>query len=369
VAARAALPDDRSEPGGPADEAARASAAIALADRLYDRIPLSPFWSGALVAATLLALLLAITASTGDLGRLLAQAEPWWSNRDARVTVLVSLLVAYLPLARRAVGSGARANLAALCDSIAWGPDGFESALRALPRPSRGARIAAGSLGVLAVPLAALLIDRDPGLYFRSGYWGVAQLWEFGVGAMLCWVTGTLFHAISFEGRRLSALARMIPSVDLLDRGALAPFARQGLLSSLPGLIMLSFLALNLCDRGWIWAIGVFGPLALAWTAAVAWLPMHGVHRRVQQAKRDELLRVNAAIRGDGAALAGSAIARRAGSVGLADLIAYRGLVEAVPEWPLDPGLRARLLLYLALPLGSWLGGALVERVIDALLD
>jgi hypothetical protein len=60
---------------------------------------------------------------------------------------------------------------------------------------------------------------------------------------------------------------------------------------------------------------------------------------------------------------------RRADSAGLADLIEYRRLVEAVPEWPLDPSLRARFLLYLVLPLGSWLGGALVERLIDVALD
>ena len=131
---------------------------------------------------------------------------------------------------------------------------------------------------------------------------------------------------------------------------------------------MLSFLALNLGDRGWLWATGVFGTLALAWTGAAVWLPMRGVHQRMQRAKRDELVRVNAAIRGDGAALAGSAIAARAASAGLADLIEYRRLVESVPEWPLDPGLRARLLLYVALPLGSWLGGALVERLIDLAL-
>jgi hypothetical protein len=352
-----------------AKRASDASGTIALSDRLYDRIPLSPFWTGTLVAAALLFTLIAITVATGDLARLFAREEDWWNNRDARVTVLLSVLFAYLPLARRAVGHGARANLVALRDSLEWGPDGFEAALRALPRASRRSRITAGSLGVLAVPLTALLIDRDPGLYFRSGYWGAAQLWMFGFGAMLCWMTGTLFHAISFEGRRLSAVARAIPHIDLLDRSALAPFARQGLLSSLPGVILLSFLALNLGDQGWLWAAGLFGPLALAWTTAVVLVPMRGVHERLQRAKRDELSRVNAAIRGDAAALVGTAIARRAASAGLADLITYRRLVEAVPEWPLDPGLRARLLLYVALPLGSWLGGALVERLIDAALS
>jgi hypothetical protein len=284
------------------------------------------------------------------------------------VTVLLTVLLAYLPLARRAVDRGARANLAALRSGVDWGPDGFEAVERELPTPSPQSRALAGSLGVLAVPLTALLIDRDPGLYFRPGYWGVAQVWEYAFGALLGFSAGTLVHAITFEGRRLSELARSIPSVDLLEPGRLAPFARQGLVAALPGLIVLSFVAFNLGDRGWLWAAGVLGTAALGWTAVAVLLPMHGVHQRIGRAKRDELARVNAAIRGDATALAGSAIGARAASAGLADLIEYRRLVEAVPEWPLDPALRARFLLYLALPLGSWLGGAVIERLIDAAL-
>jgi hypothetical protein len=53
----------------------------------------------------------------------------------------------------------------------------------------------------------------------------------------------------------------------------------------------------------------------------------------------------------------------------LADWIAYRGLIESVREWPVDAPTLRRFTLYLAIPLGSWLGGALVERMIDALLD
>lgn len=342
---------------------------LGFADRLYARIPLPPFWTGALVAAALLTVLLVLAAASGDLARLLAREGALWSDRDARMTVLMTILVAYLPLARGAVVRGTRVNIAAIRDSHDWGPDGFESTWRVLPRASPRARRVAGALGVLAVPLTALLIDRDPGLYFRAEYWGVAQFWEFGVGGILGWMAMTLFHAISFEARRISALARAIPRIDLLERSGLAPITRQGLLSSLPGVIVLSFLALNLGDRGWLWATGVFGTLALAWTTGAVWLPMRGAHERVQRAKREEIARVNAAIRGDARALAGSPIAPRAGSVGLADLIEYRRLVESVPGWPSDPALRARFLLYAALPLGSWLGGALVERLIDALLS
>jgi hypothetical protein len=218
------------------------------------------------------------------------------------------------------------------------------------------------------VPITALLVDRDPGLYLRPGYWHLAQLWEFGIGGLLGWNAGTLAHAMRGEGVRLSELGRRLPRVDLLDPSALEPFARQALLFALPGLILLSFLAFNLGDRGWLWATAVLGAATVAWTAAAVWLPMRGVHERMRRAKQEELARVHDAIRGDAAALAESAIARRAASAGLADLVAYRGLVEAAPEWPLPPALRARFALYLALPLGSWIGGALAQRALDALL-
>jgi hypothetical protein len=93
-----------------------------------------------------------------------------------------------------------------------------------------------------------------------------------------------------------------------------------------------------------------------------------GVHRRIREAKAAELARVVAAIRGEPAALAGSAIARREANAGLADLIAWRGLVDSAREWPFDASMRLRFLLYLAIPVGSWLGGALVERLLGAVL-
>jgi hypothetical protein len=53
----------------------------------------------------------------------------------------------------------------------------------------------------------------------------------------------------------------------------------------------------------------------------------------------------------------------------MADLLAYRSLIEAFPEWPFNAPLLTRLLLYLAIPLGSWIAGAMVERGLDRLLD
>ena len=53
----------------------------------------------------------------------------------------------------------------------------------------------------------------------------------------------------------------------------------------------------------------------------------------------------------------------------LPGLIAYMNQIESVREWPFDAPTLTRFFLYVAIPLGSWLGGALVERLLGAALD
>ena len=49
--------------------------------------------------------------------------------------------------------------------------------------------------------------------------------------------------------------------------------------------------------------------------------------------------------------------------------MAYRGVVENAGSWPLDSSVLFRFALYLLIPLGSWLGGAIVERGLDSFLN
>jgi hypothetical protein len=97
-------------------------------------------------------------------------------------------------------------------------------------------------------------------------------------------------------------------------------------------------------------------------------IPLRGVRSRIRRAKHDELSRLNAAIRGEPGALAGSPIEGREG-LGLSDLLAWRREVASVPEWAIDPNTLGRYGLYLAIPLASWIGGALVERALDLVLE
>ena len=63
---------------------------------------------------------------------------------------------------------------------------------------------------------------------------------------------------------------------------------------------------------------------------------------------------------------------RRAGApledARLGNLIQYQTFVKSVREWPFDLGTLGRFLLYAVIGVGSWLGAATVERLLDLLL-
>jgi hypothetical protein len=98
-------------------------------------------------------------------------------------------------------------------------------------------------------------------------------------------------------------------------------------------------------------------------------LPVRGLHRRIAQRKQEELEHLDAAIHGDLVALKRTQIADRAEELRLADLLAYKTHLEGLREWPFDASTLSRFGLYLLIPVGSWLGGAFVERLLNLALD
>ena len=52
----------------------------------------------------------------------------------------------------------------------------------------------------------------------------------------------------------------------------------------------------------------------------------------------------------------------------LDELLVYRQYINELSEWPFDVSTVLRLILFSMIPLGSWLGGAMVERTVDSFL-
>ena len=291
-----------------------------------------------------------------------AEREGLLANRDFRLGLTITALAAYTPTSRHYLLRAADRNLDALRRLL--GPRA-ESALA-----TRTAWLPGwvAWLFLLVVPAVALTVDRDPGLYFRPGYWSVGNAWGWSLGAFATWCLGRSVVATLGVSRDFSAIARALPEVDLLDRARLAPFTSQALFSSLLWLIAPALWAVNLVDAPFLLVVPAISAVCAAVGTAALLLPTRGVRRRLAEAKQRELAAVHAALRGDDAALVDSVLAGRLERPGVADLVAWARYVADLPTSPFTQASRLRFGLYLALPLGSWLGGALVEWLVEWLL-
>lgn len=162
-------------------------------------------------------------------------------------------------------------------------------------------------------------------------------------------------------------VGRLHIEADLLDLGSLSPFSSLGLTNAgfwFTGSALASFLVTS--DAvGWLVALVIVATLGLGVAALI--LPSRGLHGRLQDRKREELARIRDAIASERAGLFsatdGSSPASR-----MPALLAYEARIEGVREWPFDTTTLSRFGLFLLIPLVSWIGGALVERAVDAAL-
>lgn len=330
-------------------------------DRWIARAPLPPWGLALACAATVLALV-ALAALLIEDPFHLARGQGLLANRDFRLGLTITALAGYTPASRHYLLRAAERNLATLRQLL--GP----RAAAALATPARWLPGFVPWLFLLVVPATALTIDRDPGLYFRAGYWSVGNVWSWSLGAFTAWCLGRSVVATLGVSRQFSAVAAALPEVDLLDRRWLQPFTNQALFMALLWLLVPALWAVNLVDDPFLLVVPVITLVCAAVGSAALLLPTRGVRRRLTEAKEKELALVHAALRGDEAALAGSLLAGRAERPGVADLVAWARYVADLSTSPFTQASRLRFGLYLALPLGSWLGGALVDWGVERLL-
>jgi hypothetical protein len=175
------------------------------------------------------------------------------------------------------------------------------------------------------------------------------------VGLALSWMA-----TLERQGMRLVQAAGGTP-LDLLDPEPFAPIGRKtttDLLLWVAYLGLLGFLFVLPSPR----EVSLLAlALAAAASAGVFARPLAALHARLRDARERELSAVRAAIRAERA--------REASPPGrLADLLAWEAHVAGVRTHPLAAGGLARLGLFAAVALASWVGAALVERVLALVL-
>jgi hypothetical protein len=334
--------------------------------RLVDALPAPPFGAALAIAGVVAALRgLALVAN-----QLLSDAPMQLAGARLPDFVLLPAGIAYfLVFGGWLVIEGSARDMAELQPSLCGTPDGCARAVADVALHSRRALLAAAVAGPL-LPVVLHAISPGSGgptsTVLAGGPLGFSELYDF-VGQAVFWIVlGPVLLAWIIGVRRFWRCGRHGVRVDLLDLQALAPFARFGLRMALVVLavpLLLAPAAAFGYGPARVEVLLYLGIMAVGLAALV--LPSWGLHRAIQDAKAAELVRVRSALAGDRSGLRDSPLAADAERLSVVDLAVWKDRVEALREWPFDAAALRRFGLYLLIPLGSWVGAALVERLVD----
>lgn len=320
--------------------------------------PVSEWWLGGAVAGVLSAL----NYLMWTLSEPAVAPDSFLVRLPYAIAISTGYLVAVVPYSIRKT----RADLEDLREYLDCSDDEFAAAQARVSR--QDPRWVLRAL-VAAIALPAVIQEFIAGRAYRfvTGLGlGVWDIWSL-ILPILLWFT--LFCAMLVtisQIRTMRLLGLHHVELWLFDRDATRPFVRFGLRAAALGVVgPLVFIALSLA------ADALYPPAALstytvgAVLAALGFLaPLSGLRRRIREAKREQIARVDRAIRGHRAVFADPDVTDESDALRLGGLLVYRREVEAIPEWPLDAPALRRFALYLVLPLASWVAAAFVEQLV-----
>lgn len=219
------------------------------------------------------------------------------------------------------------------------------------------------ALTLVGVLIGAMQVTWEP-IAESLGEPTMSMLIGIAVGNLLTWVA--VVHVILrrvLTSIGIHKLGRDQTKVDLLRLDTLLPFGRIATLHILIVAIAISLSAfqsldaeLRLSNYAWAFAVGIPAGLALAL------LPMIGVRQNVRQAKARALEDLDQAIAHADRGLEPEPLRY------LGDLLERRQAIESSREWPLDTSAFSKIAVYFVIPPIAWIGGALVEILVEAAL-
>ena len=195
--------------------------------------------------------------------------------------------------------------------------------------------------------------------------WNYDVFWHRITTVFFAWWLACSCYVVVVESARLSRLSEEFDSLDLLDLAPYQPLVRQGLINALlliGGVSVMSLLGVE-SRYGTVLAGFWITSILLAWVGLM--LPLRGIRRKIREAKDRELDWCRRALIRERDNLKSGTD----GQTNIGQVVAYREMINDIRNWPFDNPTLARFALYLLIPLGSWLGGAFVERGLDVFLS
>ena len=320
---------------------------------------------GLLLAAGLAAAYLAWIASFGSFESLVDAQVPLGLSHSARTDFVVMILISFLVVTVRYERCRWLEEVHILHRLTDLSDAELAEVIRpGLVFPRLQSRVVVGMGALFGVWVVVSSVPES------SFFLRVAdRSWSVAANMVLFGLMARALYRSVLDRSVTEQLSRSIVHIDLLDPSGLLPFARMGLRRAFywaGGSMIASLLALELHRIGPLLGI-LTGTLLIATFMLVD--PARLIHRRLREKKRLELTRVRERITRARDASLRDDPESTAEALRLPGLVAYEARIKAVSEWPFDIPTLLRFSALLLLAAGSWLGGAVVERLLGTVLD
>ena len=325
--------------------------------KAYDALPGNPIWIGIVFTLGLLLIFF--------LGRTFVDGAESPPSGNLRVAVTHILMTAYSASAYAYLLISARKTTHDLRPAAQYVPHWQKIVDRSGKHPW-WILLVVGTASYLLVGVAVTNATTPaPTNPWEWQSWNYDVYWHRVTTVLFMWWIGCFCYVTVAESARLSQFSDDIESLDLLDMRPYQPLIRQGLTNALLVFGMVSVLSLlGVESRYWPLLVGSWITfIVVAWIGLM--LPLRGIRKKIRAAKDQELDWCRQSLKTSRDALKSGAGGRQS----IDEIMAYKTMIESIRNWPFDSPTLVRFTLYLLIPLGSWLGGAFVERGLDFFLS
>jgi hypothetical protein len=303
---------------------------------------------------------------------LLFEAVPdagWLLERgNYRVGVVVSVLSGLTAAALAYGRSADQRDREQRRQELGWS----EARLAAVLEPVRPRLRGALACALVVAPVGVFLLtasDTTRPFVVTDEPWTPALAWALFANLLLFALIGLAAHS-TWSARRVERALDASPlPLDLLDLAPARARAATGMRRSFFWLASGALATPVLVDLDFSWMTGLVVSAALAIGAALFLEPLLRLARRIERAKADELARIRVRLRAARDALLTGAEGAAAPPAWLASelpaLLGYEKRIEEVRPIAIGAPQLLRFGSLLLLALGSWLGGALVDLLVE----
>ncbi len=212
---------------------------------------------------------------------------------------------------------------------------------------------------------ATIVTTPDPVNPWDWQGWTYDIYWHRATAVLHTWWIGCLCYVIVVESARLSRWSDHIESIDLLDLRSYQPLIRLGLTNALLLIGWVSIMSLLGFQSRYIPMLAVIWLMFVGLARMGMMLPLSAIRKKIRTARDRELDWCRQTLKNARDEMKSGAD----GQQSMAEIVAYKSTIENIKNWPFDNPTMVRFTLYIMIPLGSWLGGAFVERGLDLFLS